>query len=383
MSVINKMLRDLDQRQAASPSPAAAAAPLADAALQRGTAPVAPNFATPKGEPGTRRWLWVALLGVVAVLAAAGWYWQKPVVAVVRVEAPTPNTVSPATVPAPAVVAASAPESVPAAQASAPESQPPAAADPTPSQSLASAVAAVSQPMALRMDSRLGLRNLPRTPSASPTPTLTQASVPAAPSVAPTPAIASLSRAPQLTATTAPAETVPTAQRQQQAGSDALAQAQSLWNSGSRDTALDLMQQSVSAAERSVKAGTSQAGNPVLLSLVRELTRMQLTESRYGAVADLLGRLELVLGNPADLWAIRANAAQRLGRHQESVHAYMMALQSRPDEQRWLLGTAVSLAALGQTASAAEMAEKARAVGEVSRDVLTYLRQMGVPLKDK
>lgn len=375
MSVINKMLRDLDQRQAASPSPAAAAGPLADAALQRGTAPVAPNFAAQGGKSGSRRWLGVALLGAVAVLAAAGWYWQKPVVSIARVEAPTPNTVSPATVPAPAVVAASAPESVPAAQASTPMSQPPIAADPTPSQSLASAVAAVSQPMALRMDSRLGLRNLPRTPSPSP--------APAAPSVAPTPAVASPSRAPQLTATTAPAETVPTAQRQQQAGSDALSQAQSLWNSGSRDTAVDLMQQSVSAAERSVKAGTSQAGNPVLLSLVRELTRMQLTESRYGPVADLLGRLEPVLGNPADLWAIRANAAQRLGRHQESVHAYMMALQSRPDEQRWLLGTAVSLAALGQTASAAEMAEKARAVGEVSRDVLTYLRQMGVPLKDK
>jgi hypothetical protein len=33
----------------------------------------------------------------------------------------------------------------------------------------------------------------------------------------------------------------------------------------------------------------------------------------------------------------------------------MMALQTRPDEQRWLLGTAI-LAALGQTSSAAEMA---------------------------
>jgi MSHA biogenesis protein MshN len=352
VSVINKMLRDLDQRQAASPSPAAAAAPLADAALQRGTAPVSPSFAAPKGESGSRRWLGVALLGAVAVLAAAGWYWQNPVVSIARVEAPRPITVSPATAPAPAAVAASAP---------------------APSQSLASTVAAVSQPVALRMDSGLGLRNLPRMPSPPA----------AAPSVAPTPAVAASSRAPQLTATTAPSETVPTAQRQQQAGSDALAQAQSLWNSGSRDTAIDLMQQSVSAAERSVKAGTSQAGNAVLLSLVRELTRMQLAESRFGPVADLLSRLEPVLGNPADLWAIRANAAQRLGRHQESVHAYMMALQSRPDEQRWLLGSAVSLAALGQTASAAEMAEKARAVGDVSRDVLTYLRQMGVPLKDK
>jgi hypothetical protein len=41
------------------------------------------------------------------------------------------------------------------------------------------------------------------------------------------------------------------------------------------------------------------------------------------------------------------------------------------------------LAALGQTSSAADMADKARAVGVVSPDVLAYLRQMGVPLKDK
>jgi hypothetical protein len=60
----------------------------------------------------------------------------------------------------------------------------------------------------------------------------------------------------------------------------------------------------------------------------------------------------------------------------------MTALQSRPTEQRWLLGAAVSLAALGQIASSAEMAEKARAAGPISKDVQAYLRQMGVPLKD-
>ena len=97
----------------------------------------------------------------------------------------------------------------------------------------------------------------------------------------------------------------------------------------------------------------------------------------------MLTRLEPQLGSAPDLWAIRASAAQRLGRHQDSVHAYMTALQSRPNEQRWMLGAAVSLAALGQTGSAAEMADKARAVGVVSPDVLAYLRQMGVPLKDK
>ena len=173
-------------------------------------------------------------------------------------------------------------------------------------------------------------------------------------------------------------------QRQQQAGGDALAQVQSLWNSGSHDAAMDLMQQSIAAAERGAKAGTTAApgGNAVLVPLVREMARMQLAEARYSAVWEMLTRLEPLLGNQADLWAIRANAAQRLGRHPDSVRAYMMALQSRPDEQRWLLGTAVSLAALGQTSSAAEMTDKARAVGPVSKDVLAYLRQAGVPLRD-
>jgi tetratricopeptide (TPR) repeat protein len=177
---------------------------------------------------------------------------------------------------------------------------------------------------------------------------------------------------------------MPAIQRQQQAGGDAIAQAQSLWNSGSHDAAMDLVQQSIAATERSLRAGTAVGSSTtVLVPLVREMTRMQLAEGRFGAVWELLTRLEPLLGNQADLWAIRANAAQRLGRHPDSVHAYMMALQTRPDEQRWLLGTAVSLAALGQTTSAAEMAEKARAVGPVSKEILAYLRQVGVPLREQ
>ncbi|MBC7682473.1 MAG: hypothetical protein H7172_09080 [Ferruginibacter sp.] len=164
---------------------------------------------------------------------------------------------------------------------------------------------------------------------------------------------------------------------------EALEHAQALWNSGARDAAIDLLQEAVAVAERSGAGGAYPQGNPVLLPLVRELTRYQLAESRHSAVWDVLTRLEPQLGTAPDLWAIRGNAAQRLGRHQDSVHAYVVALQSRPNEQRWLLGAAVSLAALGQTTSAAEMADKARAVAVVSPEVLGYLRQMGVPLKDK
>jgi len=167
------------------------------------------------------------------------------------------------------------------------------------------------------------------------------------------------------------------------AGTEALQHAQSLWNAGSYDAAMDWLQEAIAVVERSGAAGAGPAGNPVLLSLVRELARMQLAQARFSAVWDLLSRLEHQLGNAPDLWAIRGNAAQRLGRHQDSVHAYMVALQSRPDEQRWLLGAAVSMAALGKTASATDMAEKARAAGVVSQDVLAYLRQMGVVLNER
>jgi tetratricopeptide (TPR) repeat protein len=244
--------------------------------------------------------------------------------------------------------------------------------------------------MTLRMESSLSARKALDALLSTPTPVAVPVAVQ---SPAPTPAVAAATERPKVRtasppATSAPApaseSNAPTIQRQQQAGGDAIAQAQNLWNSGSRDAAIDLVQQSIAAAERSAKTGSPTASsNTVLVPLVREMASMQLAESRFGAVWEMLTRLEPLLGNQADLWAIRANAAQRLGRHQDSVHAYMMALQTRPDEQRWLLGTAVSLAALGQTSSAAEMAEKARALGPVSKDILAYLRQNGVPLRDQ
>jgi tetratricopeptide (TPR) repeat protein len=182
---------------------------------------------------------------------------------------------------------------------------------------------------------------------------------------------------PAAVAVPASAEPANNSARQLQAGREALAQAQSLWAAGSHDAATELLQQALSMVERS--GGTSSTASLQLMSsLVRELGRMQLADGRAAASLDLLTRLEPVLGRDADIWALRGNAAQRLGRHQDSVRAYAAALQLRPNEQRWLLGSAVSLAALGQTAQASEMAERARAIGPISKEVQAYLRQAGV-----
>jgi Flp pilus assembly protein TadD len=80
---------------------------------------------------------------------------------------------------------------------------------------------------------------------------------------------------------------------------------------------------------------------------------------------------------------VRANTAQRLSLHPEAVESYRTALRLRPGEPRWMLGAAVSLAAQGQLVPAAQWLEQARALGPVSPDVLSYLRQLGVtPQRD-
>ncbi len=392
MSVINKMLRDLDQRHAATPSGATVSK------QPRGTHALGssggPSVAAMKAGRG-RRWIALGAGGAVLLALAAGWLWQNIAVSpdVPRVESRStapiapiaPTAIAVAAVPTATPVAPTVPQiqaaasaggaaavvtAQPAATVAAPTGAPPNA--PVPTAAGTSGVAArassksevLAQPAKQTLDSA-GTREIPLAlglrmdTSLSPRKLAERAAV---------------------------SERAASPRPEQSPGAsanDALERAQALWNAGSRDAALDLLQDAVAVAERQGAGGSFPQGNPVLLPLVRELSRLQLADARHGAVWELLTRLEPQLGTVPDLWAIRGNAAQRLGRHQDSVHAYLVALQSRPNEQRWLLGAAVSLAALGQSGSAADMADKARAVGVVSPDVLAYLRQQGVPLRDK
>jgi MSHA biogenesis protein MshN len=384
VSVVNKMLRDLDQRQVTRS---------ADTAIKQGTHSVAGGEVGVPTSPMGRRIGLVALLCLV--LGALAWYMTQTGTpgAAIAVATPPP----PAILPAPVVLevaTASPPDLVAEPVALPPSPQPVAVTLPVPVLSSAPALAspqvevAPSQSPVLRKQSAVPAQAASAR-SGSEAGAASQVSLRMA-SMLSTRQLAALEVEPKAPAAAKPAtpakqalDTAPNSQRQQQASVDALSQAQTLWSAGSHAAAIDLVQQAVDAAERAVKADSSPPGNPVLQSLVRELTRMQMAQGRYGSVWDLLSRLEPVLGNAPDLWGLRGNTAQRLGRHADSVHAYTVALQSRPNEQRWMLGAAVSLAALGQTDKAAAMADKAQGVGEISREVQTYLQQMGVPLKPR
>ena len=400
MSVINKMLRDLDRRQVRAPGASAPAggsgvigvrAFPATSGFSGGAGAASTGAPAWRSAPvGKRLTLWLGLGLFVLLAASVGWWMQQrgdlPGLSFKVSVATTHTTQAPA--PAAPSTAASSPNAVASAEtnvvnplqeatstlAAVPvlvaDANPPSGvvSSSTTAVALTSSPAAPAQPVLPVPSPKAQLPERPLVPSGLKMET-TLALRKAVDSTRPLAGAAGVASAQELPDARPPAS------------QEALLRAQNLWNAGSREAAMDWLQEAISVAERSPVAANTPAGNPLLLPLVREQARMQLAEARYTAIWEMLSRLEPQLGTAPDLWAIRANAAQRLGRHQDSVHAYMMALQARPDEQRWMLGAAVSLAALGQITSAADMAERARAMGIVSKDVLAYLRQMGVPLK--
>ncbi|MCZ8251857.1 MAG: tetratricopeptide repeat protein [Hylemonella sp.] len=360
MSVINKMLRDLDARRGEARLPD----------LPQGAIPAAMDGTASVGTPAgqrARRWglgLFVLLLGA----GALAWYLHAtqavvppPLQAVVPVAAPAAAS---APVPEAAPQPAGPVQQHPSEPVAEPPSTPPAAA-PSVSESQAAAEPAAPPRKPRR---RSEAAETAPTPSATERPSNRSRPLREAEPAAPT----SASVAPVAAEVPTPAA----AQRRQSAAQETLAQAQSLWSAGSREAALQLVQDAVAVTERAQPVEAT-----LLAQLVREQVRMELALGRPGPVLALLTRLEPSLSGQADLWAVRGNAAQRLGRHQEAVQAYLAALQLRPEEPRWMLGAAVSLAALGQLEAAARQAEQARALGPVSPEVLTYLRQAGVPMR--
>lgn len=162
---------------------------------------------------------------------------------------------------------------------------------------------------------------------------------------------------------------------------ETLAHAQKLWTAGSRVAATELLQQALSQVEASSAVALPVSGQSALAQLARELARMNLAEGQVRPALALLTRLEPQLSQIAEVWAMRGNAAQRLGQHAEAVKSYQQALGLRPDEARWLSGQAVSLAAQGQLAAAGELAEKARVLGALQPEVASYLKLLGVAVR--
>ncbi len=169
-------------------------------------------------------------------------------------------------------------------------------------------------------------------------------------------------------ATAAPAKTTPPLR--EVAAGETVAAARVLWNEGSRAGALATLREALALAE---------ARNPAAVApLARELARLEVADNRPQAAVDLLRRVEEALAGDAEAWALRGNAEQRVGLHGDSARSYLAALRMRPAEGRWMLGAAISLAADGKLDEANAWSERARELGAVTPAMEAYLQQLGV-----
>lgn len=325
MSVINKMLRDLDA--SARPRDAVPGQP----PIVAGTVPVAVRGKS-SGVKSSRAPVTLLAAMAAAVAMAGGvavWWWlnapsRPSPVSVVPVPGTTANR-------DPAPVAATVPVVAPThAPASAPA-------------------------MVLRPSAQPGTVNAGGVGSAGNNP-----------------ATAALAAGPPAPAPAPPVTTV-----RSSAPTDLLEDAQRLWDKGARETAVQLLREKVDAGNGLALAGGSSAAFWLWVS---ELTRMEVALGLSQEALQRLVRLESVLSANASAWATRGNLAQRLGRHGESAQAYLAALAIRPDEPRWMLGAAVSLAADGRSVQAAEWAKRVQARGAMNPEIAAFLRQQGVVL---
>jgi len=396
MSVINKVLRDLDRRQSGRRTSGFAAG--ASAVQQDGVS-------VPAGVAG-RRALWLLLL--LAALALAGYLGWRASAKGIGAPQAIPATALPAAPAAP--VSASVPVPVPVPQAVSSQSQPASALPRVASSALASiripdvaalpvqtapaetakSVKSADAAMATRSAHAVKSASVVKStdaalvhppvavtkvkPVESSEPPMRAVPVPTAPP--------STQRAPRASAPVTAtdragnSDALPVPKPMPQLAQEALAQAQAQWRQGDHAGAFELVRGTVARLE-----GSPGGDSAVLASAAREYVRMALAQERTADALALLVRLEPRLAKVADIWALRGNAAQRLGLHAQAVHAYLNALDLQPGQARWMLATAVSLAAQGQTTPAAEFADKARRAGFLPPDVANYLKQLGVVLQ--
>ena len=361
MSLINRMLQDLDRRQALD---------TADAGVVRASA----------AKPASREWFWRVLVVLLTIaLAWMGWVAiqllpRKPLATDLAFLAASEASVrTPVKPPAPPIVEMAAPvqESAPIAAAA------PALAPERP----APAVPAMPSTDALRMATELQ------------TPIIERPTQPAKP-------LAAAPAKPKATAT-APAKPAATANvdkrdRTRSANDNAetlFRRAALLLNNGRVSEAEEQLLAALQADPR--HAAARQAYVSLLLeqrrvaaarrvlqdALVLEpaqptfalaLARIHAAERDYTAALAVIDRAAPIGEGSADLQAFRGAMLQRLGRHEEALVAYQNAVrEGTPPATAWI-GYAISLEAVGKRSEAAQAYRRALTVGPIAAEAREY-----------
>ena len=165
--------------------------------------------------------------------------------------------------------------------------------------------------------------------------------------------------------------TISTIPARQVAADETVLAARGMWNDGARAGALATLREALAVSETT-------RNNRATSVLARELARLEVADNHAEDALNLLRRLEPVLGEDADAWALRGNAEQRLAMHAEAAQSYLVALRIRPTEGKWMIGAAISLAAIGKLDEAKAWVDRARERGAITPTISAYLQQLGI-----
>lgn len=363
MSLINRMLQDLDRRQALD---------TADAGVVRAST----------AKPASREWFWRVLVVLLTVaLAWMGWVAiqllpRKPLATDLAFlaanearERPTVKPVAPPAPPAPPVIEAAAPVPVPAPEQPAPT------------------VHVMPSTDALRLATELQ------------TPIIEKPVAPAKPAAAAPVKPKAAAPAPK-TAAPAPKAAVSANVDKRDRARSANDNAETLF----RRAALLLNHGRVSEAEEQLLAALQAdprhaAARQAYISLLLEqrrnaaarrvlqdalvlepaqptfalaLARIHAAERDYTAALAVLDRAAPIGEGSADFQAFRGAMLQRLGRHDEALVAYQNAVrEGTPPATAWI-GYAISLEAVGKHSEAAQAYRRALTVGPIAAEAREY-----------
>ena len=350
MSLINKMLQDLDAR-----------------GTPDGRGDAAGIRSVPERERGqgvSRALVFGGAAGLTAAAIALGWvYWKRPAVPPVLVN--VASIPVPAPVPAPAVVAP-APVAAPAAPVVVAEPEPVFRAED------AAPAPARARPAELRRITE-------------------KAAKPAAAPVVKTPASAASERivdGKQVTAQQRVENEYRRALAQLQDGrvSDAmLALQQTLQldprHQGARETLVRLLLEAQRPDEAARQLQLSLALDPKQPAQAMMLARLQLDKANGGVAAleTLMRSLPYAIDN-GEYQAFLAGVLQREQRYREASEHYQLALQTAPDNSVWWMGLGIALQADNHPAQARQAFERAKGLQTLSPQLQAFVERKLVQL---
>jgi MSHA biogenesis protein MshN len=137
--------------------------------------------------------------------------------------------------------------------------------------------------------------------------------------------------------------------------------------------ALYLEQRRIDDALGHLQAGLD--ANPSYAAFAVALARIHVDRRNYDEALRVLEQAKGTGQGSADLHALRGAVLQRLARQAEAADAYRMALNSGPQTGTSWIGLGISLEALGRRAEAAEAFRRGIATGTLTADVKAYAEQ--------